>query len=415
MKHVSAYKTFPFELRSPWEDRENISVFKAPFFLVGYVLWLVVAILNTTKLANYFGHVNLVYMVVPFIMLMHEVFTIKKHAIKDFVLLGLLLLANVMTYFYGHDNLFAFSMLLFCGRYLIFKSVAKLTVIIQSALFTIIVISSQIGLLPDRLSGRPDGTIRHSLGFIYVTYPSYVLLNIVLLLIYIRKGKLKIYEMIGLLAINTYLYIMTDARNGCGLIFIAIVGTLVISALDLYVKNVKMKDRITRLSAQILCNDYSFFAIFFFSCTFFYSKYPNSSLMKFFDKIMSTRLAVSSEAVSNYGIPLVGGTSINLPTAGTVIDSSYLRIIFDHGLIIFLVLLVLLFLEQLRAFQIKDYWLIYVQLFVAVHSCFDAQLMTFQMNTFLFVLLSGIPTYVNRRNARVCEDIDKAEFGTKEN
>lgn len=49
----------------------------------------------------------------------------------------------------------------------------------------------------------------------------------------------------------------------------------------------------------------------------------------------------------------------------------------------------------------RDNWLVFVLFFVAVHSVFDAQLSTFQCNTFLFLLATVVPVAENP-----CKDVD---------
>ncbi|WP_235143640.1 hypothetical protein [Bifidobacterium moukalabense] len=47
------------------KKNKGLAVFEAPYFFVGYAIWLIVAILNTTTLSAHFGHVNILYAIVP--------------------------------------------------------------------------------------------------------------------------------------------------------------------------------------------------------------------------------------------------------------------------------------------------------------------------------------------------------------
>ena len=47
------------------KENKGLTVFEAPYFFAGYAIWLIVAILNTATLSAYFGHVNILYAIVP--------------------------------------------------------------------------------------------------------------------------------------------------------------------------------------------------------------------------------------------------------------------------------------------------------------------------------------------------------------
>lgn len=68
-----------------------------------------------------------------------------------------------------------------------------------------------------------------------------------------------------------------------------------------------------------------------------------------------------------------------------------MRIIYDHGLIVLLLLLFFLTVLQKKLLADDEWLLLFLLGVIAVHSMFDAQLMSFQHNTFLFLLTSVIP------------------------
>jgi hypothetical protein len=109
------------------------------------------------------------------------------------------------------------------------------------------------------------------------------------------------------------------------------------------------------------------------------------------DSFVSNRLTYSAYAYQQFGFPIIGGTKVELAPAGLVLDSSYLRIIYDHGLVVLVFLLLLFTLLQREVFKERDYLLLMIFFLISVHSIFDAQLMSFQQNTFLFLLGTVIP------------------------
>lgn len=49
-----------------------------------------------------------------------------------------------------------------------------------------------------------------------------------------------------------------------------------------------------------------------------------------------------------YGFPIIGGTHKNLASSGLVIDSSYMRIVYDYGFLFLVALLTMFTLLQKR-------------------------------------------------------------------
>lgn len=370
-----------------------VSLREAPYFTLAYVLWLTVATLKLTVLGSSLGHGNLFYALSFLLFFLHEAVTVRNWSRNELLLLLALLFFNIQTYLFGHDELIAFSILLFCGRKIHFKEIAWLTVVVQTCILVLFSVLSRIGLVPSMTAGRPDGTIRQSLGFAYVTYPSYLLLNIILLWIYLRKTKTTIYELVALLVMDVYMFFVTDARNGCALIAVALCGTF-------FIKLFGVKYNLPRWVLKIFQFDFVIAAVSFLLLSIVYLIYPHSWMLRI-DAFFSKRLEYTSAALSEYGFPIIGGTHKNLASSGLVIDSSYMRIVYDYGFLFLVALLAMFTLLQKKAIMQRDNWLVFVLFFVAVHSVFDAQLSTFQCNTFLFLLATVVPVTENP-----CKDVD---------
>lgn len=250
-----------------------VSLREAPYFTLAYVLWLTVATLKLTVLGSSLGHGNLFYALSFLLFFLHEVVTVRNWNQNELLLLLALLFFNIQTYLFGHDELIAFSILLFCGRKIHFKEIAWLTVVVQTCILVLFSVLSRIGLVPSMTAGRPDGTIRQSLGFAYVTYPSYLLLNIILLWIYLRKTKTTIYELVVLLVMDVYMFFVTDARNGCALIAVALCGTF-------FIKLFGTKYNLPRWVLKIFQFDFVIAAVSFLLLSIVYLIYPHSWMLR---------------------------------------------------------------------------------------------------------------------------------------
>ncbi|WP_137648354.1 hypothetical protein, partial [Bifidobacterium moukalabense] len=316
--------------------------------------------------------------------LLHEIFTIKEHTTGEIVFAVVLIFLNLQTFLLGNNDLLAFSMLLFCGRRIAFSEIAKITVMLQTIITILIVTFSGLGLIDNVSNIRADGTARVSLGFAYVTFLSYIFLNIVLLWVWLRNKNMRFSEYLLLGICNTAVFYYTDARNGCCLIYLVLIVSFIIN---------RYSDRLVhkKVIDFLIQYDYIICATFFLSISLLFIFFSDASAMKEIDKIFSSRLTYTSYALQHFGLPFLGGTKEVLVNKGLYIDSSYMRIIYDHGLIVLLLLLFFLTILQKKLLANNEWLLLFLLGIIAVHSMFDAQLMSFQHNTFLFLLTSVIP------------------------
>ncbi|KAB5604162.1 hypothetical protein [Bifidobacterium jacchi] len=354
-----------------------------PFFFCGYSLWLVVAVLNTSSFVDVFGHNNFLYYVSVLLFLFQEFIFIKYITLIDVLFAACLCFFNIQTYLIGHEDLLAFSILLYCGRRVSFKCIAKCTILIQSVVSFIVISSSLIGFIPSTVNVRDNGVIRYSLGFSYVTYPSYVFLNIVLLWLYIRKASVTYIELSVFTFLNSALLIITNARNACGLIFFALFWAVILKLYSKYTFPLLVK--------RLFVYSFSFFAFAYTVIVVLYLYFRENIVLQIINKFFSSRLDYSSFAIKHFGVPIIGGYSKNLVDNGLTLDSSYFRLVYDHGLIFMLTVIILYTLLMKKATEDNDNWLILALFIIASHSVFDAQLISFQHNTFLFLLATVIP------------------------
>lgn len=348
---------------------------KAPFFYVAYVLWLAVAILNTSDLANAIGRSNVVYYLVPFLLLIHELCDLELTR-RDLAALAILVFLNIQTYLWGGNDLLALSLFVYCGRRIDFRSIAQVTIVVQVLMTAFVIVAWGFGLLDNTVNTRQDGQVRHSLGFSYVTYLSYVLLNVVLLRIYLTRGNMSYAELAFLALLDLLTLALTDARNGCGLIFLALALVFIFKGKSL---------RLDRYAISRWCLTYSF-VIFAGAFTMLAVFYVEGGPLAPVDSFFSRRLFITNSALMEYGYPILGGTPWSLVEDGVTIDSSYVRVVFEHGLVALVVALAAMTRLQQIAFAKGDYWLMLCLFFVAAHSVFDAQLISLQHTTFLLLI-----------------------------
>ncbi|KAB8290082.1 hypothetical protein DSM100685_1486, partial [Bifidobacterium avesanii] len=249
----------------------NLAFKQAPVFFVAYTIWLSVALLNTSNFSVYFGHNNILYYFSVFLFIISEIIFINDLSLLDVIVAFVLIIFNLQTYFWGHEDLLAFSILLFCGRKILFADIAKCTIFVQTFVSIFIIISSFCGLIPSTTNIRANGVIRYSLGFSYVTYPSYVFLNVVLLWLYLRKSLISYIEL-GIFAIlNSALLVVTNARNGCGLIYIVLFSALLLKVFPSF--------NFPDIIKKFFISCFVLFASIFFLLVILFSKFSENSVL----------------------------------------------------------------------------------------------------------------------------------------
>lgn len=370
-------------LKPNWPNAESIAL-NSPFYFAAYTLWLVFAILNTSAIESIAVFKVYVYAAVPFLLVLHELSNDLRERwdFRDFALFASLVLLNVQTYLLGHNDLLALALLVFCGRKVSFRDFARITVVVSVFLTVALVILSLLGLIPMVVNVRSDGSVRYSLGFAYVTYMPYVLLNILSLRIYLLKGRISIPEILLWLFVAVGTYIATDARNSCILLFV-LLGWCIFRQISDRSTLRNATKRGSKLRIWVLSLTFIVLACVFIFASISYN--PTSPVHQLFNDITSERLQRSRHAIDYFGLPFFGGTTEILSDQNLIIDDSYMRIIFDHGIITLLAALAVYTIALKRALEEGVWYVALILIVLAAHSVFDAQLLSLQQNSLILL------------------------------
>ena len=82
------------------------------------------------------------------------------------------------------------------------------------------------------------------------------------------------------------------------------------------------------------------------------------------------------------------------------IDDMYIRMLFEYGIIVFAVVLILLIVIGHKAIGAKQYVLFAAIVMIGVHSFMEHHLLEMAYNPFLLVLLAGIDTADKEKSGR---------------
>lgn len=259
-----------------------------------------------------------------------------------------------------------------------------LTLFIISTSFVLIL--TKFGIINDKIFSLNIRN-RHGLGFNWTTVFPNMFMYMTLYLIYIRKNKISLYEVIIVISIAIFCYIMTDTKSA----FVLTVLGILLAYFLKYNKYLQKYHKIYNYIALVL-------PILMASLIIIVSYLYNSDNMVLskINSILSGRLSLGKRAINEFGftfmartLPLVGGEPLDGSTYNFV-DSSFLLYLLNFGIIFFVLLMSLLEYFAYLINSKKDTYMLLVFCIFIIHSTFDPQLLNLCFNYFLLV-----PSYEN--------------------
>ncbi|QOY60347.1 hypothetical protein [Thermophilibacter immobilis] len=363
-------------------------------FFSGYGLWLIWKLVSISMLSVAEGSVfntmthALVYGLILISILMS--ISMDVSLILFVITAGIGIAVKIAA---GDVLLLDTALILYAGRKVEFKKIAWFTLYLIGAGSVVIVVLSQFGVIPDYLFKRGSEAVRHGLGFRYCTYLSHIYLNLVMLHLYVRDGKLPAWQYIGIIIINILIFIFTDSRNSFALVLLLMIGTLCLSI---------FRQRPWLGSCLRSLAKYSFVAFSVIGLVMALVYDSSTPAWKALNSLSSNRLAQDHASLNKYGIKpfgqeiefagnsLVTGGSLvsrkeSFPEADkNYIESSYLNTLVLRGLVPFLAVLVAFSVASREAASKDDLLMCLILFVIAAHSAFDPQLLNLLYSTFLF-------------------------------
>ncbi len=225
------------------------------------------------------------------------------------------------------------------------KKLVKPVLCVVGILFFLNVILSLVGVFPDFVYSRGD-IARHSLGLTYPTDVFAVFLSLVLMYIYLRETKIKYVELGVMFALTCAFYYLTNGRLSFILCLLAVAVALAYKLTDRFLGFQRLTDTVmtnkifkwTVISVPLVLFVFAVALVLLYRC--------GSNLGEVLNNVLSDRLIYSSEAFTNYPLTAFGtevewigwgGMGYLRPYDEAVlynfVDISYIRILFDYGII----------------------------------------------------------------------------------
>lgn len=299
-----------------------------------------------------------------------------------FITLGTALLV-AMTLATRNKAMLIYWVFIVAARDIELEKIVKIAFIVQLFCIVMITASSAVDIIENRIYIRSGNQMRHSLGYQYTTDSSNYYFSMVLMYIYFKKEKIS-WKSIGMLELcNILLFYLTDTKSAFMLGSLA----LVIAGIWKISKSLRKNNFIYKIGAITVVPILSCIMIYL---SFFYNE--QERWMVKLNEITSNRLILGYSAFKTYGlhfwgqtISWVGGTNRYIEGLGAYnyVDSSYIQILLNFGIIFFMLICFLFIILGWKAARINDVYMVLALVILALHSAMDPQLLWMAFNPFI--------------------------------
>lgn len=266
--------------------------------------------------------------------------------------------------------------------------------------------ASLAGVIENLTYEQPGRMARMAFGIGYPTDFGAHVFFLLLCYFYLRRRNIKYVELAVAVCIGGAVYLFSGARTNALCIWLtaAVLGYTKIRK-QFAEKKGKEYQMFPWFSA-LLASAGTICAGGILILSVLYTK--GSALFMKLDTILSQRLSFSKKGIEVYGISIFGqyipmqgnGGSTQTPANYFFLDSSYISILLQYGLIIFIVILIIWGMIGFRARKEKDWVLLWILAMIAFQSLMEQHLIDISYNPFLWILFAetGRRRIQKRRN-----------------
>ncbi len=320
----------------------------------------------------------------------------RKKIVLSLLYLGLFLLGTI----FSGENIVLFFLVYIATMGCNGKYVISASILSQSIILVCSIVAALTGMVTNYDFSSVDRK-RYGMGFAWCTTSPILLYFIMLGYIYVRGKKFKWYEALVLEVINYLIYTQTTTRMT---FFVATIFLLFFAIQSLWENPWRILSGLRGLwvAMPFICAAIAFVVTMMFDA--------NSSGWVRVDDFLSGRLHLGFNAIERYGLTLfgqpiewVGSSTLNTSTFGyNYVDCSYLQIALNYGVLALLAILTIYSIAIYRAGKADDYWLVFVLIFVLIHSLTEPRLYNFAFNTLSFAAFAKL----GRTENEVCDKND---------
>ena len=360
---------------------------KTTIYLIALSIYLGFTILNSSFFAPITDSFVKYAIILCLILLLFKELLGIKPKVREVVYLLLTLLLTAIIYLnLGWANaILPLFFFIYAARDVPLSKILRLAFLESAILLAGIIICAKLGIITDYI--EIGARTRDYLGFRYSLFPQVLLFNITALDIYIHRQKFTKLRASFWLIVNFLMFTFTDSRLAFALAIFLILGSYFITHHSKFIAKRKLLQLLAAASF-IICSCVSIAA------TINYNPLTQSELNDF----LGNRLSLGQNALSEYGINLIGHSDIvlvgnGLTVEGTkaigvynYVDSLYVILLLRYGIIFHAIFILLLTATNFYLFKKKDYLLLFIMTILALHGIIDDLIIYLYYNTFWLVI-----------------------------
>lgn len=310
-------------------------------------------------------------------------YIIDKHSTESIIYSTLLLIiAGLISYITsGWYVIMVLAILLINMKNINIRKLIIIWIIEISILMLFIAISYKLGVIGETMVSwdRDTGIDRYTLGYNYTTFSSNYFFHLTIFYLYIKGNSIKYLELGVLALLNIYLYNFTNTKSAVTYSILAIILVIIIKKFNIS-KGVSYINKFSMIVGGFVAG----------LLTYIY-KY-DWAIISEINVILSGRLYYGYKGIEEYGITLFGQkiTWINEVILDSelqynYIDSSYLNILFNYGIIVLLFVMLGYYVFGKKNLSNDIYYSLLI-LIITLHSMFDPQLIEIMYNPSILLL-----------------------------
>ena len=362
-------------------------------FTIAVVLKMIVEILGHTVVPYILGldFCAIVFKVMTYtsyLLVVVSFLLSSKITIAELIrIMVLVAITAVGSYFAGNGILLTL-IYLYGAKDIDVEKVFRIVGYIYIILFALIVLASLTGVIENwdfpQDSARQT---RWALGFTYPTHTSSVLFMAALIFCYLKKEQMNLVHMLVIELVNLWIFSYTDSR--AGMMLVALIPVL------FYFLKFRKKEFRKSILGWLQQWSFPVCAITIYVVTMVYN---GTGILAKIDKWLSWRFYYSNYSMNLYGVHLFGQkiewigwggyghTKEVLTDVYNFVDTSYLKLLLDNGLIVWLLIMVMWTAVSIIAYRNNKRYLTWALTFLAIYSLVEQWLMNLGTNPFLLFL-----------------------------
>ena len=295
--------------------------------------------------------------------------------------------------FGSHKDFFLLWILILGAREIPFEKIVKVFLTVCGSILLAAMICAGAGVIEDYTYTRGDGALRHALGTGSPTNCGAFLFFQILCWWYLRKEKITYYEAAVVLGISVFVRQFINARTAAGCIAGIAAVMCIQRALYRRAERQNREFSMNSIAASLLILSHIFMTgLIIVSSALFDGNIP---WMLKLDALFTNRLSLGRKAMDLFEFTWFGQYIRNFSHAEGLteggyfyIDSSYLQIALMYGVLWLAVVLFVFLVIGCRAKRQKDWTMVWILAFMAIHSVIEPRLVQLAYNPFILALLA---------------------------